>query len=106
MPDLVILGIGRSTPQVKFFGAYSEQALWLDGEYPDALNASAEVLPRSVARAQLMGHLAEDRDDGTLRHITTENIARDMLSIVRASGDDKLQYWGFSCVQFNRVCRN
>ncbi|KAF9498353.1 alpha/beta-hydrolase [Pleurotus eryngii] len=89
-------GIGRSTPQVKFFGTYSEQALWLDGEYPDALNSSTEVLPRSIARAQLMGHLAEDQDDGTLRHVTTENIARDMLSIARANGNDKLQYWGFS----------
>ncbi|KAL4249302.1 Serine protease/Carboxylesterase S33 [Pleurotus pulmonarius] len=89
-------GIGRSTPRVKFFETYSEQALWLDGEYPDALNASTEVLPRSIARARLMGHLAEDQDDGMLRHITTENIARDMLSIAQASGDDKLQYWGFS----------
>ena len=42
--------------------------------------------------------LAAESDDGYLRHINTDNTARDMLSIVEASGREKIQYWGFSCV--------
>ncbi|KAJ2923798.1 hypothetical protein H1R20_g13300, partial [Candolleomyces eurysporus] len=35
-------------------------------------------------------------DDGFLEHINTANTATDMLTIARAHGREKLQYWGFS----------
>ncbi|TDL30126.1 alpha/beta-hydrolase [Rickenella mellea] len=89
-------GIGRSYPSAKFFETAAERALWLQAEFPDALNASPDVLPRSWARAQIMGQLAEERDNATLKHITTDNIARDMLRISEACGRAQVQYWGFS----------
>ena len=48
------------------------------------------------ALASVFGQLAEDRDDGYLRHINTDHTARDMLRIVEAHGRTKIQYWGFS----------
>ena len=48
------------------------------------------------AHSVVLGRLAEDRDDGYLRHINTDQTARDMLRIVEAHGRTKIQYWGFS----------
>lgn len=50
------------------------------------------------AQAQVIGSLAASHDDGYLAHINTPNTATDMLSIARAHGRDKIQYWGFSYV--------
>jgi pimeloyl-ACP methyl ester carboxylesterase len=87
-------GVGNSTPQIRFFESPTEQALWFQGG--QALNASKDATARAWARAQVLGKVAETRDRNTLRHITTDNVARDMLQIVRAHGRDKIQYWGFS----------
>ena len=48
------------------------------------------------AYAVLLGKLAEDRNDGYLKHINTDHTARDMLRIVEAHGRTKIQYWGLS----------
>ena len=48
------------------------------------------------ALAVVLGRLAEDHDDGYLKHINTDQTARDMLRIVEAHGRTKIQYWGFS----------
>lgn len=46
---------------------------------------------------QLLGQLAIANDpNGYLQHMSTDNIARDMLSITEAFGFEKLQYWGVS----------
>lgn len=57
------------------------------------------MLPSQWANFQALGRLAKDRDTaGVLAHVSTDNVARDMLRIVEAHGQTKLQYWGISCV--------
>ncbi|KAJ6534208.1 TAP-like protein-domain-containing protein [Mycena capillaripes] len=93
-------GISYSTPTVSFFKSDAERAQWqhpgVDSPYP-SLNTSLDVIPMQSARAQLLGTLAKNRDtEGLLQHITTDNVARDMLRITEAFGFEKLQYWGIS----------
>jgi hypothetical protein len=94
--------VGSSTPRVSFFETATEKNNWipsdLNNRYP-SLNASAEIIPTRWSAMQLLGQLAQQRDaDNTLQHITTDNVARDMLRITEAFGYDggKLQYWGVS----------
>jgi hypothetical protein len=89
------LGVGLSIPQVRFFNTSIEQVLWLQGGL-SALNSSDDTIPGAWAHAQVLGKVAAKRDKNTLRHITTDNVARDMLQIVRAHGEEKIRYWGFS----------
>jgi hypothetical protein len=57
------------------------------------------VLPSQWANFQALGRLAKDRDTaGVLAHVSTDNVARDMLRIVEAHGETKLRYWGISYV--------
>ena len=62
----------------------------------DRYLGSHEDVATTYARAQVLNKQAVETDDGYLRYINTEQTARDMLSIVHAHGQDKLQYWGFS----------
>jgi len=55
-----------------------------------------EAVAASYARWNALSKQAEETDDGYLRFLNTDHTARDMLSIVRAHGEEKLQYWGFS----------
>ncbi|KAF8816530.1 hypothetical protein BYT27DRAFT_7077074 [Phlegmacium glaucopus] len=85
-------GIGQSTPRVSFFRTAAERALW---DASDLHNRESDV-PNMWARSLVHGKLAEDSDYGYLRHINTDQTARDMLRIVEAHGRTKIQYWGFS----------
>ncbi|KAJ7259682.1 TAP-like protein-domain-containing protein, partial [Mycena rebaudengoi] len=92
-------GLSYSTPIVSFFNSAAERN-WSpatrNSVFP-ALNASDEAVPTQWARLQLLGRLAEERDtEHFLQHMTTDNVARDMLSITEAFGFEKLQYWGIS----------
>ncbi|KAF5361694.1 hypothetical protein D9758_007304 [Tetrapyrgos nigripes] len=60
------------------------------------LNSSYEAIPDTWARYQVFGHLAQSRDKGILSFITTSNIARDMLAMTEALGQEKLLYYGES----------
>ncbi|KAF7363044.1 AB hydrolase-1 domain-containing protein [Mycena venus] len=93
-------GIHYSTPAASFFKTDVDRAQWehpgVDDTYP-SLNSSYDVIPTQRARYQLLGTLAEIQDTkNILQHITTDNVARDMLSITEAFGFEKLQYWGVS----------
>ncbi|KAF8959373.1 TAP-like protein-domain-containing protein [Flammula alnicola] len=88
-------GIGFSTPRVSFFKRNAERAIW-GGLGLTVVNNSYEGVARTWARALVAGQLAAESDSGYLRHINTENTARDMLRIVEGHGKSKLQYWGFS----------
>lgn len=44
----------------------------------------------------MLGQLAEERTKEAAEHASTAIVARDMLSITRAYGREKLLYWGFS----------
>lgn len=87
-------GIGRSTPLASFFRTPVERELF--GAGTSVANYSVEGVARTWARAHVLGRLAELNDDGELRYLDTEQTAHDMLSIVHAHGETKLQYWGFS----------
>jgi hypothetical protein len=65
----------------------------------ESLNSSDDAISRAYAHSLILGQLASERDAGSLRYINTENTARDMLRIVQAHGQEKLQFWGFSCVE-------
>ncbi|KDR86162.1 hypothetical protein GALMADRAFT_132746 [Galerina marginata CBS 339.88] len=89
-------GVGNSTPSISFFNSDIERAAFDFG--PNQVDAAAtpDALPRQWAHFQVLGRLAQDRDNGILAHVTTDNVARDMLHIVEALGQTKLKYWGIS----------
>ncbi|KAF7345031.1 AB hydrolase-1 domain-containing protein [Mycena venus] len=93
-------GVSYSTPTVYLFKTEAERALWMKPSlkfvYP-SLNQSADAIAQQWARAQIIGQLAVNRNEGNyIQHITTDNTARDMLRITEAFGFEKLQYWGIS----------
>ncbi|KAJ7037302.1 Alpha/Beta hydrolase protein [Mycena alexandri] len=93
-------GVSYSTPTVSFFRTAAERALWMpatsDIVFP-ALNQTADAVAQQWVRAQILGQLAVNRNDGNyIQHITTDNTARDMLRITEAFGFEKVQYWGVS----------
>ncbi|KAJ7474134.1 TAP-like protein-domain-containing protein [Mycena latifolia] len=93
-------GISYSTPRISFFETDVERELLIPSTqnivYP-SINASSDALAQEWAHWQLLGQLAVVRDtDAYLQHMTTDNIARDMLRITEAFGCPKLQYWGIS----------
>ncbi|CAK5279768.1 unnamed protein product [Mycena citricolor] len=93
-------GVANSRPAVSFFETAAERAFWtppdLNLRYP-SYNASPAVIPNQWAQYQLIGQQAVKTDTGDwLKHISTDNVARDMLEIVKAFGQDKLMYWGVS----------
>lgn len=64
--------------------------------FPLNLNASISDLGEAYAAASIAASIAADRSRFVAERVSTPLVARDMLSIVRAYGQDKLQYWGFS----------
>ncbi|KAK1220687.1 hypothetical protein PQX77_016513 [Marasmius sp. AFHP31] len=89
-------GVGSSTPKISVFNSTDEATQFVAGEVWD-LNATSTALEEEYERYQLFGKMAFERDvDGFLGHVTTSDVARDMLSMVEAMGQEKLQYWGFS----------
>ncbi|KAF5311058.1 hypothetical protein D9619_008140 [Psilocybe cf. subviscida] len=89
-------GISRSTPAASFFQTKAERAVWSKQPGLGIVNNSDEGVARTWARSFVVNQLAAETDDGYLRHINTENTARDMLRIVETHGGMKIQYWGFS----------
>lgn len=61
-----------------------------------SFNASPSALGRAYAFVHNLGDMALKRAEKVARHVSTPVVARDMLSIAQAAGQDKLQYWGFS----------
>ncbi|KAG6848122.1 hypothetical protein H0H93_003224 [Arthromyces matolae] len=90
-------GIGRSTPGASFYETALERELWSGASSGfEVINASSDGLARAWANAAINGKLAWERQGDVLGHINTDQTARDMLSIVKAHGREKLSYWGFS----------
>ena len=85
-------GIGQSTPRVAFFKSSSERAIW----NASGLHIAEDNVADKWVSAKVLGKLAKDRNDDYLRHINTDQTARDMLRIVEAHGRTRIQYWGFS----------
>ncbi|KAG7087678.1 hypothetical protein E1B28_013626 [Marasmius oreades] len=93
-------GVGRTTPQVDLFSSENEKALWnLNNPDLNSLNGTGivDAIPRLWAQFQILGQLVEDHDTSiSLAHLTTDNVARDMLRIVEAHNRTKIIYYGVS----------
>ncbi|KAK7468330.1 hypothetical protein VKT23_002845 [Stygiomarasmius scandens] len=88
-------GVVLSTPSVTVFQSAAESLTWFVQESSD-LNSTSEALPEYWARYQAFGQAARARDNGILNFVTTGNVARDMLGMAEALGQEKLQYYGAS----------
>lgn len=73
-------------------------------QHEGSLNASPSALGRAFAVTQNLGGMALRRAEKVAQHVSTSVVARDMLSIAHAAGQEKLQYWGFSCVDISKPC--
>ena len=74
------------------------EAAQLFSTYVSNANDSISSIGRDFALIEILNMLATDRVKTIAESVGTPAVARDMLSIVKAFGEDKLQYWGFSCV--------
>ena len=88
------LGVQRSTPRAAFYKSLTERLL--THRPATELNHSSENVESFWASNKIIGSLALKRGKDYLPHINTDHSARDMLKIVEALGEEKLQYWGFS----------
>ena len=89
--------VGRTLPALHVFPDAAEAVRWnLQRNALPLPNATQDAVQRLYAQAAIYGKLAEARTKDIPRYATTALVARDMLSIVRAHGREKIQYWGFS----------
>jgi hypothetical protein len=80
------------------FQTRQEYAMLLTQGTP-ALNESSSSLGMYLSTAQIIGNIAAaTRSRNYAQFLSTPVVARDMLSIMKAHGQDKLMYWGFSYV--------
>ena len=87
--------IGRTTPHLNIFASFQETLTFTRSDLT-ALNASTATLGEAFGLSQIVGDLAVIRAQKAAEHVSTPGVARGTLGIVKAYGDDKLQYWGFS----------
>ncbi len=86
-----------TTPRAEFFLTETERNLWLADRTKAAgiVNATHDttLIPKLWAASQIQGQLAKDRDTtGLLPFIG-------LLRIIDVAGQEKLMYWGISCVE-------
>ncbi|KIY72456.1 alpha/beta-hydrolase [Cylindrobasidium torrendii FP15055 ss-10] len=92
-------GIGRTTPPIRLFSSDAQRDEWGATRHSHVSNTTANptVLDDNWVSSDTLGRLAIENDrEGILPHVTTDNDARDMFSIVEAMGREKLQYYGIS----------
>ncbi|PBK84151.1 alpha/beta-hydrolase [Armillaria gallica] len=91
-------GVANSTPRAEFFLSKEEQYQWRasTNNWATVVNTTSDQILHLWASAQVIAELALERDNGILNYISTDNVARDMLRITEAAGQEKLQYWGDS----------
>ncbi|KAH8834185.1 TAP-like protein-domain-containing protein, partial [Flagelloscypha sp. PMI_526] len=91
-------GVAASTPRANFFTTEVERQLWVARKPHGNIIVDGQEA-RLWAQYQLVNPLIEAQDkknNDYLKHINTENTARDMLYITEKFGWEKLKYMGFS----------
>ncbi|PVG01812.1 alpha/beta-hydrolase [Serendipita vermifera] len=90
-------GVGFTTPVIDIFETPLDRAAWqirmLEAPF---VNESSSALGQFAGRAKLINTLIEEKAANATQHATTPVVATDMLRIITALGQDKLQFWGFS----------
>ena len=90
-------GVARTTPEVNVFPDSAEGATWRIREATDPLpKLTVDAIARIYGRSQQYGDIAQVSTAHASPYVSTALVSRDMLSIIRAHGFEKLQYWGFS----------
>ena len=93
---LLNIGVGHTTPRVNIFPSASDFLL-MQTEGPISMNTSTESLGRLFGQNQITSALSEMHPKRNyFEHLSTPEVATDMLSIVKAYGMEKLQFYGFS----------
>jgi hypothetical protein len=72
------------------------EALDFFSTYPLDVNESISSFGRAYAQSEIISRLAVDRIKTVAESVSTAAVAKDMLRIVQAFGQDKLNYWGIS----------
>ncbi|THH28198.1 hypothetical protein EUX98_g5998 [Antrodiella citrinella] len=88
-------GLGFTTPTLTTMISPGEEGLFYN-KLSLLVNSSDTALGALYASSHVVGAFAKARVGDVAQHVGTPVVARDMLSITKAHGRDKLQYWGFS----------
>lgn len=56
------------------------------------------TLTERWTKMQELGEVAEENAGDVIKYMTTDNVARDLLTITEAHGRQKVSYWGLSYV--------
>ena len=89
------VGIGSSTPTLAIFDSAIE-AVQFFSTYPTNVNESISSFGRAYAQSKYVAQLAKARIPELAASVSTAAVASDMLRIVQAFGQEKLNYWGIS----------
>lgn len=77
----------------------AEGAVWnVRAQAEPLANSTLDAISRIRARTLVYNSLAAVRTEHVSPYVGTAAVARDLLSITRAFGYEKLQYWGLSYV--------
>ncbi|EHK96234.1 putative Tripeptidyl aminopeptidase [Glarea lozoyensis 74030] len=89
-------GVGFTAPHISCLTP-SSSLLW-SLLTPPVLDAHAGILHDAYARAQAFSQACSPFQNSTsaLAYVSTASTARDMYALVQATGNEKLNYWGFS----------
>ena len=94
MQRLLSTGVRRTSPRLDIFSSTPEPMI--QTQPANSMNTSSESLGRLSGLAQIVSNLSVSRAKLYMEHVSTPEVAMDMMNIVKAYGMDKLQYWGFS----------
>jgi pimeloyl-ACP methyl ester carboxylesterase len=90
-------GVARTTPTLRIFQTEAEASTFTIQTNDDPyLGAAPGAVGRTLARYQAFGTIAQARASDVAPYVSTALVARDMLSIIKAHGTDKLLYLGNS----------
>lgn len=90
-------GVGASIPRVSCWNSPEQDRLWALQDV-GVVGSHPGVVYDAYARAMAFSQSCEQamNASGLLQHISTPSHARDLLELVKQTGNEKLKYWGFS----------